>query len=96
MFTEKRIKLNSKDITGIEIDLHNANFVIAIGPKGYICCGYLNLETAQKLGDVACVVTSVKTVEDLLKANIVSLTSQAEVLGVKKGMKAQKVLEDYL
>ncbi len=96
MFTERSIKLKNKDITGIEINLHNANLVLAVGTGGYICCGYLNLETAQKLGDIACVVTGVKTVEDLLKANIVNLTSQAEALGIKRVMKAQEVLENYL
>ena len=96
MLTEKKIKLKNKNITGIEINLSNANLVLATGSKGYICCGYLNLETAQKLGDVACVVSGVKTVEDLLKANIANLTLQAEALGIKRGMNAQEVLENYL
>lgn len=96
MFTQRSIKLKNKDITGIEVNLHNANFVLVVAPKGYICCGYLNLETAQKLGDVACVVTGVKTIEDLLRADIVNMTHQAETLGIKRGMKAKEVLEGYL
>lgn len=96
MFTQRSIKLKNKDIAGIEINLHNANFVLVAAAKGYICCGYLNLETAQKLGDVACVVTGVKTIEDLLRSDIVNMTHQAQALGIKRGMKAQEVLERYL
>ncbi|MBM3247843.1 MAG: DUF1805 domain-containing protein [Candidatus Omnitrophica bacterium] len=96
MFTQRNIKLKNKDISGIEVNLHNANFVLAVAPKGYICCGYLNLETAQKLDDIACVVTGVKTIEDLLKADIVNMTHQAQALGIKRGMNAQEVLERYL
>jgi uncharacterized protein YunC (DUF1805 family) len=96
MLTQKNIRLKNKDITGIEIKLPKANLVLVVGSQGYICCGYLNLETAERLKDAACVVTGVKTVEDLLKAKIADLTSQAEALGVKKGMTAQEVLESYL
>lgn len=96
MFVEKKIKLKNKDITGIEINLHNANLVLAIGSRGYICCGYLNLDTAEKLKDAACIVTGVKTVEDLFAANIIKCTQQAEALGIKNGMNAKEALEKYL
>lgn len=96
MIVEKNIKLKDKNVLGIEIKLPNTNLVLAVTDKGYICCGYLNLNTAEKLGDVASVVTGINTVEDLLEAKIVNSTSQAAALGIKKGMKASQVIEDYL
>jgi uncharacterized protein YunC (DUF1805 family) len=96
MITEKRIKIKDKNVTGIEIRLQNANLVLVITEKGYIFCGYLNLNTAEKLGDVASVVTGIKTVKDLLEAEIVALTSKAKDLGIKKGMLAREAIERYL
>jgi len=31
--------------------------VLVVAEKGYVICGYLNMETAEKLGDCAAVVT---------------------------------------
>ncbi|MFZ5800730.1 MAG: YunC family protein [Candidatus Omnitrophota bacterium] len=87
-----RIKLNNQTIYGYTIKLPNANLVLATAKKGFVCCGYLNLETAQKLGDAACVVHGVKTVADLLKAKVVGLTPKAMALGVKLGMRGQEAL----
>ena len=48
------IKIGEKTAMGIEIPLNNAVLVIAIGKKGFVMCGYLNIEAAEKMGDVAC------------------------------------------
>ncbi|HIE33685.1 MAG TPA: hypothetical protein EYP86_00915, partial [Candidatus Altiarchaeales archaeon] len=56
----KSIKIREIDsCTGIRIELHNANLVLIVGSKGYIMCSYLNMETADRLEDVACIVTGV-------------------------------------
>ncbi|HDN82992.1 MAG TPA: DUF1805 domain-containing protein [Candidatus Altiarchaeales archaeon] len=81
------------DCIGIEIKLKNTNLVLILAEKGYIMCGYLNLETAEKLGDVACVVRGVKTVEELLEKEIEEITENARKLGIKEGMKAKDALK---
>lgn len=90
---EIKIKIKEKLVSGFEINLHHANLVLAAAQKGFVCCGYLDLNTAEKLSDAACVVRGVKTIEDLLKAKIVGLTSPAAQLGVKQGMSGQEALE---
>ena len=86
------IILDKKKAVGMEIPLPNANLIMAIGEKGYIMCGYLNLETAEKFEDAAAVVTGVKNIDDLLEAKIIAVTSQAGKRGVKVGMKGKIAL----
>jgi uncharacterized protein YunC (DUF1805 family) len=90
---ETKIKIKDKFVSGFEINLAHANLVLAIAPKGFVCCGYLDLNTAEKLSDAACVVRGVKTVEDLLKARVAGLTGPAAGLGIKEGMSGQEALE---
>lgn len=90
---ETKIRIKDKFATGYEINLTHANLVLVAAKKGFLCCGYLDLNSAEKLSDAAGVVRGVKTVEDLLKAKIVGLTPAAEGLGIKIGMSGQEALE---
>ncbi len=45
---------------GIKIDMGNANLLLIKADTGFIMCGYLNIETAEKLNDAACIVKGVK------------------------------------
>lgn len=92
--TEKDIKINGAVFKTIHIKLaDNSNLLMIICPKGYIMCGYLNINTAQKMGDAACIVTGVKTIEDVLNSKIAALTSNAQQLGVQMGMPVSEVLK---
>jgi uncharacterized protein YunC (DUF1805 family) len=77
---------------GIRIQLQNANFLLISAKRGYIMCGYLNMETAEKLGDAACIVTGVDTFEDVLKAEVVKVSESARILGCKEGMTGKEAL----
>jgi len=87
------IKIGEKTAMGIEIPLNNAVLVIAIGKKGFVMCGYLNIEAAEKMGDAACVVKGVKNVDELLAGEVVALTSHAKKLGIELGRTGKKALE---
>jgi len=75
------------------ISLGAYNLVLIKAKKGYIMCGYLNLETAERLGDAACIITGVKTADDMLKAQVKSCTTNAKRLGIKEGMSGQEALK---
>ena len=74
------------------IPLENGNLVLLKAKKGYVMCGLLNLETAEKLGQAACMVSGVKTADDILKARIKSCTTKARRLGVKEGMSGEETI----
>ncbi|MDR3195315.1 MAG: YunC family protein [Endomicrobium sp.] len=57
-------------------------------------CGYLNLETAEKkMNNVAAIVTGVKSVDDMLKKNITSSTTNAQKIGIVSGISVLETLE---
>jgi uncharacterized protein YunC (DUF1805 family) len=91
---QKEIKVKNSVFKGIELDLcDDTKLLVITGKKGYIMCGYLNINTAQKRNDVACIVTGVKTIEDMLNSNVVALTAKAQSLGISMNMEVKQVLE---
>ena len=78
---------------GLRAELPNLPpLVLIVGAKGFVMCGYLNLETAEKLGAAAAVVSGVKSVEDALKADARFVTSAAKELGISPGDNIRKIL----
>lgn len=70
----------------------------AIKTSGYIASYYIDIEKADRVGDIAAVSSPAKTKEEFLKSKLISITSWAERLGLKSGMqvkRAIKILEDY-
>ena len=86
MIEVKELELHGKKMQGLRADLPRAPLVVVIAPNGYIMCGYLNIETAEKLGQAAAIVRGVKNFDDMLNGRIAAATSQARKLGVVEGM----------
>ena len=81
------------DWTGILVRLGNANLVMMVARKGFVGCGYFNIETAERLGDALALVTGVKTLDDVLNAEIKKVSSKAKEFGVTEGMTGKQALE---
>jgi len=62
------------------------------GSKGYVMCGYLNIEAAEKFGSAAAIVSGVKTFDDVLNAPIKAATTKAKQFGLEPG----KVVKDVI
>ena len=92
MLEVKEIKLEKGSIIGIKIELPNAPLILLKGKKGFIMFSYLDMATANKLGDIAAVVRGVKSIDEALNAEISEVSNKAKEIGIKKGMKALKVL----
>ena len=90
---KKAIRIKGKSAIGYEINLPQANLVLVAAEKGFVCCGYLDLQTAEKLEDAAAIVRGVKTIEELLSAKITGATPRAAAMGIKTGMSGQQALE---
>ena len=90
----KGIAVNGRTYKAFEGEIFpGSSLVFIMGTKGFIMCGYLNMETAEKQGNVAAVATGSKTVEDMLKTKIVSVTSAARKAGLSEGMSVPEALE---
>jgi uncharacterized protein YunC (DUF1805 family) len=90
------IQIKKGQLTGYCIDLGKAPLLILQAKKGYIMCGYLNMNTANKLGDIAGKVTGVKTYDDMLKATVIEVSENAKKEGLTEGMNAQYFLQSLL
>ncbi len=88
------VKTLENGLVGIEIILPNSPpLVIIRGRKGFVMCGYLDINVTNKLGLIAARVVGVKSIEEMLEKKIVNVTSKARELGIKEGMKVKEILE---
>jgi len=76
--------------------MEHAPLLVIRAAKGFVMCGYLNIEVANKLGDVAVRVTGVKSFEDMLNAKAVDVSEAAKKLGITIGMPAREALNRML
>ncbi len=89
----QEIAIDGKKAIGLKVDLQGAPLLLLVAQKGYVMCGYLNIGTAERLGQAAVVVTGVKSFEDVLNAKVVRVTTRAKQLGVKEGMLGRDALK---
>ena len=88
----KKIKLENGQVIGSFIELNNAPLIVLQAKKGYVMCGYLNMNTANKLGDIAGRVSGVKTFEEALDSIIVEASENAKKMSLHEGMKTKEFL----
>lgn len=79
--------------TAVKINLQNAPLLVVVAKKGYVMCGYLNFETAEKLGDACCMVTKVRSFEEMFSAKVVKASTAAKKFGVYEGMVCEEALK---
>jgi uncharacterized protein YunC (DUF1805 family) len=90
------ISLERGEATGYCIDLGKAPLLIIQAKKGYVMCGYLNMNAANKIGDIAGKVTGVKTFDDMLNADVVEVSENAKLTGLTQGMNVKDFLNILL
>ena len=92
MFKFETVKIGGNDYEFFSYALGNAPLLILKGTNGYVMCGYLNLEAAEKLGDTAVRASGVKDLETLLGASVAGATGKAKLLGIKEGQKVSEII----
>jgi uncharacterized protein YunC (DUF1805 family) len=66
--------------------------LIIKGLKGFLACGYINVETCNKTGEACAIVIGVKTHDEMLNAEVKAVSAAAGQLGARAGMKGEEVL----
>ena len=89
------IKLRDGTALGLRVELPEspAPLVLIIGHIGFLCCGFLNIEAAEKLNLAAATVSGVHTFDDALNADVKATTSKAKTLGIRVGMKGNEAIK---
>ena len=92
----EEIKLGNGSALGLKLDMEHAPLLVIRANKGFVMCGYLNMNVANKLGDAAVRVTGVKSFEDVLNSKAVDVSEAAKKLGITVGMPAREALMKML
>jgi len=88
------LKIDDKVAVGLRADLPDSPpLLLIIGQTGFVMCGFLNMDTAEKLNVTAAMVRGVKTLDDILKADVRAVTSKAQMKGIKVGMKGKDAVK---
>lgn len=88
------LKVQDKTYFGVKVELPDSPpLLLVIAKKGFVMCGYLSIEAAEKLGVAAAMVRGVTDFHEILDTEIKAVTSKAETLGVDVGIKGSKALK---
>jgi uncharacterized protein YunC (DUF1805 family) len=94
MISVMSVRVYDKTCLGVKVELPGSPpLLLVIAEKGFVMCGFLNVDVAEKLSVAAAVVSGVKSFEDVLDADVKAVTSRAKMLGVEVGMKGVDALK---
>jgi uncharacterized protein YunC (DUF1805 family) len=91
----ERLSVDGEACLGVRVDLpdSSAPLLVVVADRGFVMCGFLNVEAAERLGVAAALVSGVKSFEDVLNGEVKAVTSRAEALGVRVGMSGEEALK---
>lgn len=97
MIYMEKLDIEGKGVLGLKVELPSSPpLLLIVGNKGFIMCGYLNIEVAEKLQVAAAIVSGVKNFDDVLNAEIKAVTSRAKELGINVGLKGKEALKKLI
>ena len=86
------IILDGTPFDGYAIPSGNTFILVIKAGNGFLGCGYISLETAEKVGDAVAIVCGVKNFDDMLNAQVKNVSSAAAKFGVEPGMSGRDAL----
>jgi uncharacterized protein YunC (DUF1805 family) len=93
MIMVENLDIDRESFQGIKVELKGLPPLVLIeGGKGFVMCGYLNIDAAESLGATAAVVSGVNSWEDVLNAQIKTATTKAKALGLEPGRVVRDVI----
>jgi len=94
LITVSPVKIGERSATGLRVELPDSPpLLLIVAEKGFITCGYLNVEAAERLGACAATVSGVNSFEDVLEAEVKAVTTKAQKLGIKTGMRGKQAIK---
>lgn len=89
----EKLKIEGAEFDAVKIDMYGSALMIIKGSKGFLACGYINIETAEKLSHACAIVRGVKDFGDMLAAKVCAVSSAARALGVEEGISGAAALK---
>jgi len=88
----KEVIINNTALKGYEIELPRAMLVVLRAPRGFVMCGYLNIDAADKFNDIAAIVRGIKTIDELLEKDVSAVSKAASEAGITVGMTGRQAI----
>lgn len=94
MITVMPVEVYDRTGLGLRVELPDSPpLLLVVAEKGFVMCGFLNVDVAEKLDIVAAMVSGVDNFEDVLAAEVKAFTSKAKTLGISAGMRGIDALK---
>lgn len=93
MIRSENVRISGSEYEYLRMDMGDAPLIVLKGSTGYVMCGYLNLDAANKLGDCAVRVTGVNNLESVLESTAVGVSDEARKLGILEGQKVSDIIK---
>ncbi|MSS70838.1 MAG: DUF1805 domain-containing protein [Candidatus Latescibacteria bacterium] len=94
MVRTQEIPFEGGPLMGVELHLFAVNLILIKARAGFVMCGYLNLDVATRVEDVACTAKGrVNTVEEVMATTVNLVTPGAAALGISPGMPIPEALK---
>lgn len=94
MFEIGKVEVDGRSFLALKAEMPELPpLLLIVGERGFVMCGYLNIDAAERLGAAAAIVSGVNSFGDVLNAEIKAATSKAKVLGLEPGKIVKTVLE---
>ncbi len=87
-----KVQIGEQVFQGHTIELVRGKLLLIQGQKGMLGCGYFNVATADKLESKLAVVTGVGSYDDMLNAQVKTVSAAAATAGVRPGMSGRDAL----
>ena len=88
------LTIDDKAAVGLKVKLPDSPpLLLIIGRTGFVMCGFLNMDAAERLNATAATVSGVKTFDDVLEAEVKAATSKAQTKGIRVGMKGKDAVK---
>ena len=87
------IRFGQTELEAYRIPNVNATILLVKAPHGALGCGYFDVNTANKCGDVMAVVRGVASFDDMMNAEVQEVSEKAAELGVIPGISGREALE---
>ncbi|MBU1011485.1 MAG: YunC family protein [Bacteroidetes bacterium] len=86
------ITIEGRAYQAYHIPTQNTSILLLFGKNGFLACGYINIEIANKRDDACAIITGIKTVDELLTSEVKMVSSAARKIGVMEGMTGKEAL----
>jgi len=88
------LTIDDKAAVGLKVNLPDSPpLLLIIGRTGFVMCGFLNMDAAERVNATAATVSGVKTFNDVLEAEVKAVTSKVQMKGIKVGMKGKEAVK---